>query len=681
MKTKSFFVILLLISVLLVASPNSFAQQVPFANVPFDINNIPEPVPPPAAVRDFFELDPFYQQWINVRGFPILASAQVSPYAVKEVAYLIYQITRHSPAALQAMVKNKVRFSIIAHNERTTDIPELRIFPEPHFFYDIRNRGGYCPLCKTVFAPEETVLDDGWYSVTIHEFAHAFHEAGLNTIDPAFESKLRTTYNAAMEKGLWQNTYSSTNRSEYWAQGVGTWFNANPDFKTVSTRKALKNYDLGLASLLTEVFGDSVWHYTLPATRVHLPHLQRFNPQESPRLQHSPELLETYREFASNPDNDSGGKWVNLKPHDPSQLPILNRSRAIGDSISVYFMNHTGATVSIYRVYLDGEQVYDRNIIPGNFNEIRVNIGDILLVKDDTGKELAVFLADESIRGFIARAFVGNPDKISQPSTPATGTLLAINQPPGVTRAEFTIKPGTFALLTHRGKRVIRSKKAYNEYFYLGNGDSNPQDPDFPNLARFFQNGGRIELVSHASLNPLPANSREPQWGDVVISEIMWGLDNGNPGKQYIELYNASAYTYTFTNADLHLRFSTDDDGPYPDEIFAPHYNANVRMKVIDRVSNTTWKVPGKNGNTEKNDPLISMYRTIDYTTGNIPDGTLANSWQASTERVNLPAPSFGTPLPVSLSHFRAELTDAGVVLRWVTESELDNAGFLYPTE
>ena len=35
-----------------------------------------------------------------------------------------------------------------------------------------------------------------------------------------------------------------------------------------------------------------------------------------------------------------------------------------------------------------------------------------------------------------------------------------------------------------------------------------------------------------------------------------------------------------------------------------------------------------------------------------------------------------GDPLPVSLSHFRAELTNAGVILRWVTESELDNAGF-----
>ena len=35
-----------------------------------------------------------------------------------------------------------------------------------------------------------------------------------------------------------------------------------------------------------------------------------------------------------------------------------------------------------------------------------------------------------------------------------------------------------------------------------------------------------------------------------------------------------------------------------------------------------------------------------------------------------------GDPLPVSLSHFRAELTDTGVIIKWTTESELDNAGF-----
>ena len=40
------------------------------------------------------------------------------------------------------------------------------------------------------------------------------------------------------------------------------------------------------------------------------------------------------------------------------------------------------------------------------------------------------------------------------------------------------------------------------------------------------------------------------------------------------------------------------------------------------------------------------------------------------------------TPLPVNLSHFRAEHTDAGIILKWATESEVDNAGFyIYRSE
>ena len=40
------------------------------------------------------------------------------------------------------------------------------------------------------------------------------------------------------------------------------------------------------------------------------------------------------------------------------------------------------------------------------------------------------------------------------------------------------------------------------------------------------------------------------------------------------------------------------------------------------------------------------------------------------------------TPLPVNLSHFRAEHTNAGVILKWTTESEVDNAGFyIYRSE
>ena len=43
---------------------------------------------------------------------------------------------------------------------------------------------------------------------------------------------------------------------------------------------------------------------------------------------------------------------------------------------------------------------------------------------------------------------------------------------------------------------------------------------------------------------------------------------------------------------------------------------------------------------------------------------------------------NYDEPLPVTLSHFRAEHTNAGVLLKWTTESEVDNAGFyIYRSE
>ena len=234
---------------------------------------------------------------------------------------------------------------------------------------------------------------------------------------------------------------------------------------------------------------------------------------------------------------------------------------------------------------------------------------------------------------------------IHQRFVPATGTRIAIRQPRGLAVSQFTIKPGAFAILVHRGTPSVTGGTDFNDYYYLGEKKpQDPQNPDFPNLARFFQEGGRIELVSHATINPLPRDSGEARFGDVIITEIMWGLDGQSPAKQYIELYNASAYTYTFTDADLSFRFSKVSEAPLPDGTFAPFNNPNVRVKVIDRVSNKGWQVPGKNGDVSQNRSLVSMYRTIDYTTGEVPDGTLASSWKASRGRVNLPPPSYGTP-------------------------------------
>ena len=74
-------------------------------------------------------------------------------------------------------------------------------------------------------------------------------------------------------------------------------------------------------------------------------------------------------------------------------------------------------------------------------------------------------------------------------------------------------------------------------------------------------------------------------------------------------------------------------------------------------------------------------------------DGTMADAWILASETilafertqayygdaddVGTPGYRTGGPLPVSLSKFRPELLDSGeIVVRWITESELNNAGF-----
>ena len=151
---------------------------------------IPEPVPPPAAVRGAFDLSPFYRQWIDVEGMPVVASARVDP----------------------------------------------------------------------------------------NEFSHAIHLMGLNTVDSSFESRLAKAYDEARRKGLWSDTYAITNKEEYWAEGVQSWFDTNREHDSehnhVNTRGELNRYDPALATLLVEIFGDTEWRYTPATERTHLLHLQ-----------------------------------------------------------------------------------------------------------------------------------------------------------------------------------------------------------------------------------------------------------------------------------------------------------------------------------------------------------------------------------------------------------------------
>ncbi|MBM3845364.1 MAG: hypothetical protein FJ405_03635 [Verrucomicrobia bacterium] len=245
----------------------------------------------------------FYPQRVTAGGFPIVASAQVNPYALKEAAYLVDLMLARRPDVRAAMVKSGARLSILAWNEFTTDQPEwlwLAKDPVPGFpgipardFRDARARGmggsETDPFCS---CGEENLLaypGDPYSAenILIHELAHNIHLRGMANVDTTFDSRVKAAYDAAMKAGLWKGKYASVNHHEYFAEGVQSWFDDNRendhDHNHVNTRAELLEYDSGLAALCREVSGDTVLKYTKPATRLR-DHLEGYDPATAPKF-------------------------------------------------------------------------------------------------------------------------------------------------------------------------------------------------------------------------------------------------------------------------------------------------------------------------------------------------------------------------------------------------------------
>lgn len=265
------------------------------------------PIQPPSQklVQDL-NLKPFYRKCLDVSGLPVLSSEKVSDYALREAAYLISEMLRGREDVLKAMAKNKVRFVVMGYNELTTMVPEHSDLT-PSKFWDRRARGlGATPERPAVSCGEENLLHypgDPYATenILVHEFAHAIHDMGLNTLDPDFDTRLKRIYDAAMAKGLWKGKYAATNHHEYWAEGVQSWFDTNRppdhDHNEVNTREELQEYDPELAALIAETFPNKRWRYTRATTRLDLPHLKGYAPARTPRFAWDPALQEWYRNY------------------------------------------------------------------------------------------------------------------------------------------------------------------------------------------------------------------------------------------------------------------------------------------------------------------------------------------------------------------------------------------------
>ena len=117
---------------------------------------------------------------------------------------------------------------------------------------------------------------------------------------------------------------------------------------------------------------------------------------------------------------------------------------------------------------------------------------------------------------------------------------------------------------------------------------------------------------------------------------------------------------------------------------------------VVDTVGNLdgdsetqdapVWELPS--GTTETG-ARSSILRRYHHVTRMPLIGTDVSSWRRATEAklgkstyfgnatdIGNPGYTLGGILPVTLSYFRAETTDQGVIVKWTTEAEVDNAGF-----
>ena len=151
-----------------------------------------------------------------------------------------------------------------------------------------------------------------------------------------------------------------------------------------------------------------------------------------------------------------------------------------------------------------------------------------------------------------------------------------------------------------------------------------------PNLEAFFAFGGTLELIT---------TTRFLSKHDIVISEIMWGLDTSYPNEgahtytQWIEFYNPHAGAHI--TVPLFLLFTPFENYPDRDTVELPN---GKQARVLDAVSNLhlgRWNLPGNSGKR----PLInvtSAYRDIVYPeAGNgrpdVPFGSYRRSWKATS--------------------------------------------------
>lgn len=243
------------------ASGGGFAMKLELCPVHGQVTGIPEGKNIPS----------FYQKYIETEGLYVTSSGKVSDEALLKACDIISLMLAKRPDVKAHMVKKGCHVMVIGKDEETCDLPEFAHIcncEDSIKYWNWRARGfGGAPEDEfSSSCGEENLLalsQDKYVgeNILIHEFAHLIHTVGIVGVEPDFNERLEALRQNAIRKGLWEKTYAVSNKEEYFAECVQSFFNcnryaepANGVHNWVNRRTKLKTYDPDMYRLLQEYF-------------------------------------------------------------------------------------------------------------------------------------------------------------------------------------------------------------------------------------------------------------------------------------------------------------------------------------------------------------------------------------------------------------------------------------------
>ena len=243
------------------ASGGGFAMKLELCPVHGQVTGIPEGKNIPS----------FYQKYIETEGLYVTSSGKVSDEALLKACDIISLMLAKRPDVKAHMVKKGCHVMIIGKDEETCDLPEFAHIcncEDSIKYWNWRARGfggapedefsSSCGEENLLALPQDKYVGE---NILIHEFAHLIHTVGIVGVEPDFNERLEALRQNAIRKGLWEKTYAVSNKEEYFAECVQSFFNcnryaepANGVHNWVNRRTKLKTYDPDMYRLLQEYF-------------------------------------------------------------------------------------------------------------------------------------------------------------------------------------------------------------------------------------------------------------------------------------------------------------------------------------------------------------------------------------------------------------------------------------------